>query len=63
MHQGHDKITDIYSCDAGLYYRMLATYNNVVGATKGRKGAKKPKDRLTVGLFWNIDGTDFWEPV
>ena len=47
----------------GLYYRMLASRGNILGLAKDRKGAKKAKDRITVGLFWNATGDDFWEPV
>jgi len=46
-----------------LFYRMLATTSNVVGAMKKRKGAKLAKDRITVGLTWNASGTDFWKPI
>ena len=42
---------------------MLATFGNVVGNTKCRRGAKAAKDKLTVGLIWNATGTDFWKPV
>ena len=47
----------------GLFYRMLASYGNVVGNTKSRRGAKAAKDRLTVGITWNATGTDFWKPI
>ncbi len=46
-----------------LLFRLLATVGNVCGTTKGRKGGKRPKDRLTDGLFWNADGSDFWKPI
>ncbi len=43
---------------------MLATYGNVIGKTKDRRGAKAAsKDRLTVGLTWNATGTDYWKQV
>ena len=41
---------------------MLATSGNVVGATKNRRGTKVTKDRITVGLFVNATGSDFWKP-
>lgn len=47
----------------GLWYRMLLTAGNVVGAGKDRRGAKTAKDRVTVGLTVNATGTDFWKPV
>jgi hypothetical protein len=42
---------------------MLATYGNVIGKTKDRRGAKVAKDRLTVGLTWNATGTNYWKLV
>eukprot|EP00873_Tetraselmis_striata_P038600 jgi/Tetstr1/458864/TSEL_004373.t1 len=54
----------IYNFDeTGLWYRMLLTAGNVVGAGKDRRGAKTAKDRVTVGLTVNATGTDFWKPV
>ncbi len=43
----------------GVFYLMLPTYDNVVGNTKLRRGAKATKGRLTVGLKWNATGTKF----
>lgn len=48
---------------AGLFFQMLLTAGNVIGHGKGRKGGKIAKDRMTVGLFCNATGTDFWKPV
>ena len=56
-------LDNIYNFDeSGLLYMMLATSGNVVGATKDRRGAKLAKDRITVGIFCNASGTDFWKP-
>ena len=42
---------------------MLATSGNDVGATKDWRGAKLAKDRITIGIFVNASGTDFWKPA
>jgi hypothetical protein len=42
---------------------MLLTAGNVVGSAKHRKGGKIVKDRLTVGLWWNATGIDFFKHV
>ncbi len=57
-------LENIYNFDeSGLMYRMLATSGNVVGSTKNRRGNKIAKDRITVGIFCNATGTDFWKPA
>ena len=57
-------LENIYNFDeSGLMYRMLATSGNVVGATKNRRGAKIAKDRITIGIFFNATGSDFWKPA
>jgi hypothetical protein len=42
---------------------MLLTASIVIGSAKHRKGGKIAKDRLTVGLWWNATGTNFFKPV
>ena len=47
----------------GLFYQTLLTAGNVMGDGAGRRGGKTAKDRMTVGLFWNATGKDFYKPV
>ncbi len=55
-------LEDIYNfSESGLMHRMLATSGNVVGATKNRRGAKIAKDMITIGIFFNSTGSDFWK--
>jgi hypothetical protein len=42
---------------------MLATSGNIIGAAKERRGAKLAKDRITIGIFFNATGSDFWKPA
>lgn len=35
----------------------------MVGNTKNMRGAKKAKDMLTVGIFWDATGKNFWQPI
>ena len=42
---------------------MLLTAGNVMGDGAGRRAGKTAKDRMTVGMFWNATGTDFYKPV
>ena len=41
---------------------MMPSAGNIVGVSKGRKGAKEVKDRLTIGMFCNAIGDDFFQP-
>ncbi len=46
-----------------LLYRILATFGNVVSATKNRRGAKLANDRITIGIFFNATGSKCWKPA
>ena len=39
---------------------MVLIVGNVVGKHKGRRAGQLAKDRMTVGLFWNATGDDFY---
>ena len=54
----------IYNFDeTGLFFRQLPTRSLDSAHSKGRKGKKLAKDRLTVGLFVNATGTDKFAPI
>ena len=57
-------LENIYNfADSGLMYRMLATSGDIIGVVKERRGAKLAKDRITIGIFVNAAGSDFWKPT
>jgi hypothetical protein len=56
-------LENIYHFDeSGVFYRLLATSGNVLGATKDKRGAKLAKDMITVGIFCNATETDILKP-
>lgn len=56
LHSLNCEPKDLYNCDeTGLFYKLLP--NQTLGS-KGEKGMKKIKDRLTALLCCNADGSD-----
>ena len=54
----------IYNFDeTGLLFRQLPKKSLASVHSKGRKGKKLAKDRITVGLFVNATGTDKFVPI